>query len=255
MDTYTYATIIIGLDLLLLSALVAMTVSFGVKEVAVEQDTQASQEEKSQASQEGESQEEQSQEGESQEEDGQSQPNQELNELDMNLPSEIDFDQIEFQEFRHGWNASWGVEPYPNDKPIPPPAPLHTSDPYPVGTRLRFFKDWGYQGVVVTNGMFFINSAAGSTWSDIVKLEDWLILANAMGGGAISIPPEGAQFFVDKVGEKPTVHDQVWGWSGPNWSYQEMPKCACNTTSCIPINRVPTSSDFTTDFIPNNKYD
>jgi len=97
--------------------------------------------------------------------------------------SEIEPDDFPFDEFREGWAESWGVAPYK----------LHaTSPPYPIGTWLRFFNDYGNQGVVVTNGMFLIRTADGCPVYKTVKLNDWLILAESVGRGAISIPPEGA---------------------------------------------------------------
>ena len=97
--------------------------------------------------------------------------------------SEIEPDDFPFDEFREGWAESWGVAPYK----------LHTTSPaYPIGTWLRFFNDYGNQGVVVTNGMFLIRSADGCPAYKTVKLDDWLIMAQSVGRGAISISPDGA---------------------------------------------------------------
>jgi len=97
--------------------------------------------------------------------------------------SEIQADDVAFDEFREGWAESWGVAPYK----------LHPTSPaYPIGTWLRFFNDYGNQGVVVTNGMFLIRSADGCPAYKTVKLDDWLIMAQSVGRGAISISPDGA---------------------------------------------------------------
>jgi hypothetical protein len=187
----------------------------------------------------------------------------------LNTPlQEIDTLPSDVEDFRDGWNASWGVEPYPNEAPILPPAPILSPTLYPVGTRLRFVNNMDHQGIVVSNGMFFPKSKEG--WTTTVKLEDWIILANTVGDGVICIRDyitPGPSYVIDTVGDDELntrqnmfTHEQIWGWSAPSYTYtmpgqKNEPLCECKGPCSIPLLRSPTASDFTNDKVLTGNYD
>jgi len=145
--------------------------------------------------------------------------------------SEIQAEDLEFNDFREGWAASWGIGPLPSALPS---AISSTQQEYPQGTWLRFFNDNGNQGVVVSNGMFIVNRINSSPACNLIKLADWLILAKTVGNGAISIPPEGAS--------PPPFISNFTGWDTDiQWSLQGYdetygPSSGSNVSCC------PTSS-------------
>ena len=208
MQVYSFIACVIAIDLLLLTCLgTILYAGFEADKYVADQDQPTQQEQEQEEGTEEQYTEGQEEEKDTEEEDTKEQDTKEQDAaqqeaVSMELAScflrllesaerhksqapisEIEPDDFPFDEFREGWAESWGVAPYK----------LHaTSPPYPIGTWLRFLNDYGNQGVVVTNGMFLIRTADGCPVYKTVKLNDWLILAESVGRGAISIPPEGA---------------------------------------------------------------
>jgi len=157
--------------------------------------------------------------------------------------SEIDSDDIEFNDFREGWASSWGIGPFQcaSTEPFHPQSAKY----YEPGTVLCFNTDQDQYGVVLHDGNFFLPSGT------VMKLLDWILVAKALGNGVAVLhdtakKPESSS--KEKTDDQPkmTVYKfDTKGCFSCGFDVSGAWCCKCGTKPCyIPLlPRTPTATD------------